>query len=1264
MYRNCVYDSREKIVHLYTWDENGERVKVEKPFYPYLYLEDSKGQFTSIYGTKLRKKIFKNSYERNQFIKESGTRRLFENIPATQQFLIDEFWTTHEDKTFFDNPLRIWFLDIETYSPNGFPDVDNPQDPINIISFYDSLDKKIYSFGLNPYTGNNKKVTYVHCKSEKDLFLKFIEHIEKDYPDVMSGWNCVEKNQHVWLEDRIVPIHKLSNNFENKPLKKYGKHINMFMYTGIKDEYKLKNEHGSYVLSSLDHRFIVNTVEKGKYKNFNTLTKEVEELKVEEIIEKQKTHHVYVKKVLNKNNNKDLTYKEFIKMVPKLSEYVVNQGNDIITYNFTKTKAKKSDFNININDAISVDICALLGFIFTDGTHDGEVFRISNKHQNVTEHYTDIFNKEHNKQLILSTQSITKFNNNTFESFTKQFMLNNKLGILRGLIYDDDNKKKVNVEILSMLSYDQFMSFLSGMIDGDGWIDDTGICICNYDCVKHNFIYDLGELLSWNGMICTIPRDTYIRIPNNNINKRHINNLNIVHKERCDKISRMGFRDIKSTTSKNIRWLPGDGEYLVRLLPVERTGRQVEMCDISTQDHVFLCNGILTHNCDGFDIPYILNRGEAIIGDDIKKISPLETIRKRTFMGQYGREEVKYHIDGISLVDYIEIYKKFTMVKRESYKLDSIGEIELNQNKLDYGDTTLDKLADSDWNTFVDYNIHDVQLLVNLEEKLKYIELLRMLACTGLTTLEGALGTLGVITGALCCQARGNNEVIATFERGWSQGQNPGAYVAEPKRGFSDNVVSFDANSLYPNIMITLNASPETKVGRVTIEENVVNVRTLSGKSYNLQKDKFLQWIKTENYTLSKAGILFTQKKRGILPEFVDRYYNMRVSVRKELHNKKELLEELKRNNGSKEEINKLKVEVSNLHIKQHTIKILINSAYGYTGNKRAALGDDDIASSITLTGQAVIKQSNKIIKNYIKTHIPDCPEELIEDSVVYNDTDSVYTSLKAFENKLFNFKDSDGNITSKVYEVVQDIEDTLNSEIKKWGKAALNSQDCRLVFKREAICDVGLFLQKKRYVLHVLDDEGIKTDKFKYAGVEVVRTTMPNSIKPYAKRVIEIMLKTKSLEETTKALNVVYDEFCKLGPEEIAFVMGINNYEHYANICSDFTIGKKVPHNVKSAYYYNIVIDKLNLTHKYEKLGSGDKVRYLYIDKRNKFGIDRIGFKYSYPKEFEELFTIDYNKIFEKIMFQSIERFYEAVKWTVRKPWEAVMTELSDIFS
>lgn len=913
MYRNCVYDPKNYCVHLFTWDDQGNRVKFELPFEPYLYIEDRFGSDTSIFGTKLKKREFRSSFERNKFVKDSGIRRIFENIPPAQQYLIETYWRLHERDDFFNTPLKLCLLDIETetrnvpghkrvkyrvdaqlfsdvkedtleylrtnmdkhpqvevydegswvpierssYNKTSFPNVDDAQHAVNLISCYDSLNGKIYTFGTKPYTGTGKTVNYTYCRSERELFTKFLEWLEQDFPDVMSGWN--------------------------------------------------------------------------------------------------------------------------------------------------------SDF---------------------------------------------------------------------------------------------------------------------------------------------------------------------------------------------------------------------------------------------------------------FDIPYIINRGEKVLGNDIERISPLGKIRKRTFTGMHGKEQTKFHLDGVSVVDYLDVYKKFTMAKRESYKLDAIGEVELKMNKLSYGDWSLAKLSELDWNKFVDYNVHDVQLLISLEEKLKYINLLRMLSTAGLTTLEGAMGTIGVITGAMVCQARLRGEIVPTFQRGIDLSQNPGAYVGDPKTGFNEYVISFDANSLYPNAMITLNASPETKVGRVIIEGDEVFVKHISGKSKTLDRATFVKWLKHENYTLSKAGILFSQKKRGIMPEWVDIQYKKRKIVQKELAEVNQQIYDIEQQSDEnlKTELDKLKIRRQNLNTKQHCIKIQINSCYGYTGNKQAALGDDDIASSITLTGQAIIKQSNTIVKEFIKSKVPDLTANEMEDIIVYNDTDSVYISIKPLVTRGLKFADG-YKLTTETHATAEEITTHLNTVISDWTAKSLNTNDSRILFKRECICDVGLFLKKKRYVLHVLDSEGIPCEKYKYVGVDVVRTSMPNSIKPYAKKVIEVMMTTKSLDETTKVLNETYDVFCKLDPIEIASVMGVKKYEFYAAQCNDMQTVLKMPHHVKSSYYYNLIMKKLGIDSKYEGISSGDKVRYLHVDKNNKFGLKTIGFKHEWPKEFDQVFIIDRNKMFEKIMFMSIERFYDAVNWSVRKPWEAVNVEFSDLF-
>lgn len=858
MFRNVAYIPREQAIRLFTWDENGNRVSYDTTFEPYIYLEtNNKEDVYSIFNTKLKKKRFKNQAERYRFLKDNKIERVFENLNVQQQFLIDTYWQNNEKEEFNKFPIRVLFIDIETYSPDEFPVPSDPQHPINVITVYDSLKKQFITWGIKSYTKKTDNGLYFKCTTEKELLEKFLKYFQSDYPDILSGWN--------------------------------------------------------------------------------------------------------------------------------------------------------SEF---------------------------------------------------------------------------------------------------------------------------------------------------------------------------------------------------------------------------------------------------------------FDIPYIVNRIARILGEDAsKRLSPVGIIRPITFTGKFGREQVHWHIEGVSCVDYLDIYKRFCPVLRESYKLDSIGETELGENKIDYGDTNLASLADENWELFVDYNIQDVNLLIRLEEKLQYLQLLRMIAYAGLTTFEGALGSLSVITGLAAIRARHRNLRIPTFNKGReSDEQNAGAYVGEPKKGFQENVVSFDANSLYPNVMITLNLSPETKVGVIVDKtDNDVTIKHVNGQTFTLSKDNFVKFIKKEEIAISKAKVLFSQKQKGIIPETVDHYYEKRVALKKQFKVVKKKLSILKKDDP---EYTQTKNYSDNLNIQQHTIKILINTIYGYFGNKHSPLGDDELAESITLTGQAVIKHSNKLLIDYIKSKANLTDQDIANDTpIIYNDTDSSYISIKALVKQL-NIKmlNKNGKITDEYYKTVQDIEDYLNTEIKKWGATALNSTDCRLMFKREVIADVGLFLQKKRYVLHILDEEGIPCDKFKYTGVEVVRTTMPKAIKPHVKRIIETMLMTKSLTETNKAFTETYDLFKGLSIDEIAFVMGCKGYEKYASQCDNFSTAKHMPIHVKAAYYHNLLLDKFKLDKKYEKISSGDKVRFFYVRQPNRYGLSILGYKYYFPKEFIESFEPDREKMFEKIIFSVMERFYEAVNWKLTSPGSQVQTDLFEL--
>ena len=850
-YRNAVYNSREQSIKLFLWDDDGKRITRDVTYHPYLYLETPSGDKTSIYGTKVKKRVFNTQYDRTKYIADSKNRRLFENIPTVQQFLLESFWRENETPEFSKNPLKVVFLDIETYSPDTFPNTEDPTHPVNVITCYDTTIKKFHTFGLAPYTNTADNVIYHHCKNERALFIKFIEYLESDYPDILSGWN--------------------------------------------------------------------------------------------------------------------------------------------------------SEF---------------------------------------------------------------------------------------------------------------------------------------------------------------------------------------------------------------------------------------------------------------FDIPYIINRIERLLGQEyVCRLSPIGHVYDRLMTGKFGREVKRYYISGIACIDYLDIYKRFCLKLRESYKLDAIGEVELGERKVDFGGINLATLADTDWNTFVKYNIQDVNLLVRLEEKLQYVSLLRMLSYVGLTTLEGAMGTISVINGALTIKARKRNEVIATFVRPQSEGKNLGAYVAEPKQGFKENVVSFDANSLYPNVMIALNLSPETKVGKFEkASDGSFVVHHVSGKTFTLPIDKFSTFIKQEELSMTKAGFLFSQKKQGIIPEFLDHYYKERVIIKEALFKAKQQLQILDKEDPNYQ---KLQFEVERLNTKQMVIKILVNSCYGYMGNKQAPIGDDDIASSVTATGQAVIKQAGKLLQDYLTSKYNITDQHTLDESWVYTDTDSCYFSLACIKDKV-PLKDGD-SVSSKFYDTVNDLENYLNDGIIVWARKKLLTKDSRFVFKRECIADVAVFLQKKRYVMHILDDEGLKVNKFKYVGVEVVRTTMPNSIKPYAKKLIETMLLTQSQSQTNKLLNETFEVFKQLEPVEIASVMGVKGYEKYEPLCKEFNVAKGMPIHVKSAYYHNLIMSKIS--NRYESITSGDKVRFLRVEKQNKYGIEVIGFKNEYNEEFKDIFKVDYVLMFEKILFNSIERFYNSVRWRIRKPTDNVRTELDDLF-
>jgi len=856
MYRNVYYDSRNQLIHLWTWDENGNRIKIESSYEPHLFVESPKAtDGVSIFNTPLRKLTFKNQFERNKFVNETPIKRLFHNIGCDQDFLLSTYKDEIDNPNFGQFPLKVYFFDIETYSTGSFPVPEKAEDPINLITIYNTLNDTYYTWGLKPYTPSDSNVKYFHCKSEIELIQRFLMFWEADPPDMLVGWNS-----------------------------------------------------------------------------------------------------------------------------------------------------------------------------------------------------------------------------------------------------------------------------------------------------------------------------------------------------------------------------------------------------------------------SGFDIPYIMTRLHNVLSsEDAARLSPVNSIFYRENVGvdKFGKVINRWYIRGLSCIDYMEAYKSFARSDRESYKLGYIGQYELGETKVDIGATNLSTLSDTDWKKFVDYNIQDVRLLVKLDEKLKYIKLIRTLSYKGFIPFEQSLGKVSLITGAIAHQASKDGMIIPTFKLDEGETDYVGGYVHEPERGLSKAVVSYDANSLYPNTIISLNVSPETKIGKITlVEDGNYTLRLSNNKIVTLEEEKFQRLVKKEQLSVSKYNVLYTQKFQGVVPKFIDRLYTERVDAKNKMIELKKESKKIK----DPSQLEKIEERILDLDTIQNVYKLILNSIYGVFGQRYSPLYDIDHAASITLTGQSVVKQASEIVYNYALNQGLSCEKK---DIYKYGDTDSAYFSFQPILNHLNIKLLENGKITDEARKVIKDIGDYLNKEIIDWAKIDLKSIDPRFIFKQEAVCDVAVFMEKKRYIMHVLESEGVvPKNPFKYVGVEVVRSSFSEATKSLIKNVIELAILSQDKSASNKILKEAYDKFCSMPIQDISFRSNISDLgKQERKIGDDGKIGKGTPVHSKGAIHFNEMLKHYDLTSKYESIGSGIKIKWFY-PARNPFNFSSMAFLDEFPKELSDVFTIDYEKMFNKSVTPPIERLYDCIGWDLPQVTMQVHTDLIDLFS
>ena len=672
------------------------------------------------------------------------------------------------------------------------------------------------------------------------------------------------------------------------------------------------------------------------------------------------------------------------------------------------------------------------------------------------------------------------------------------------------------------------------------------------------------------------------------------------------------------------------------------------------------------YNSDGFDLPYIVNRLNLLFGEDYaKRLSPTDNIWSNEKLDRYKNPVTEWFIAGISCIDYMKAYQKFAINQRESYTLDYIANYELGYGKDDLDGMSIAEFSEANWQLFVDYNIKDVQLLIDLEKKLHYLELCRMIGYKGLTKFEKALGTTTVAAGVFALEAMKRDQIIPTFR--FNKGYKPpGGTVHEPVPGFNENVITFDAKSLYPNTIITLNISPETKLGNITTDGNTVTITTVRGKEFTLTVESFEKWMHKEKICKSMNNILFSQSKKGIIPTIIDNIYADRKKSQalcKKLDKKMSIIHK------SSHEYAELKKQSEEHDVMQYTLKILMNSIYGTFGNEHSIMYDPDIASSITLAGQESNHKACEAVRKYVleKYNISD-------NIILYGHTDSIFITLTPILNKLgIKLQGVNGNIHPQAAQVIEELggeeeahKGYISKHLRAWAKKDLGSIDPRFEFSREKISDVILFFERKnRYISHNLNIKFITINpgdkkEWSYTGVEVVSASMAKEIKIIIKNAIQRMILDKDPNIGNTLIKDIYTEFCDLNPEILATRKAIRDLKKYEKISSGFIIGKGAPQNSKASLYHNALINHLKLNKKYEMIKSGDKIKMLYVAK-NKFGIKCIAFKDKLPAEFE--MSPDYDMLFLKTVQPIFQRLYDAVGWQITNPTKNYSCDLMSVF-
>ena len=633
-------------------------------------------------------------------------------------------------------------------------------------------------------------------------------------------------------------------------------------------------------------------------------------------------------------------------------------------------------------------------------------------------------------------------------------------------------------------------------------------------------------------------------------------------------------------------------------------------------------------NIQFYDIPYICKRLNRVLGEKLMKRFSNWGLVSQGEVFKNGRKHTTFDIGGLTQLDYLDLYRKFTYKAQESYRLDYIAEVELGQKKLDHSEfDTFKDFYTKGWQKFIEYNIVDVELVDRLEDKMKLIELALTMAYDAKVNYADVFYQVRMWDNIIYNYLKKRDIVIPPKIKASKNEKYAGAYVKEPIPGKYDWVVSFDLNSLYPHLIMQYNISPETLLDErhpTATVDRILNEEL----NFELYKDN----------AVCANGAMFRKDVRGFLPELMEKMYGDRVIFKKKMLAAKQQYE--------KTPTKALEKEIARCNNIQMAKKISLNSAYGAIGNQYFRYYKLANAEAITLSGQVSIRWIEGKMNGYLNKLLQ--TEEV--DYVIASDTDSIYLDMGPLVTKFFGSKSGD---KAKIVSILDKIcEDKLEPFIEQSYQDLadyVSAYEQKMQMKRENIADRGIWTAKKRYILNVWNSEGVQYSepKLKVMGIESVKSSTPAPCRKMLKDAFKLLM-TGTEDDVIDFIEKSRKEFKTLPPEQVSFPRSASDVEKYKSHSSIYAKG--TPIHIRGALLFNHYIKQNKLDNKYSLIQNGEKIKFCYLKKPNILHENVISFIQEFPKELDIDKYVDYDLQFEKSFLEPLKTILDSIGWNIEK--------------